>query len=210
MATLLNVDEDGRVTDMGIKSGRTASGNIGLEAFLMSKKLLLEIIEDSVARGEFDFTKEGIIKNIRRYKIYGFPFKGYMAKINSIQSYYRANMDLLNTEIWQELFSNAGPIYTKVKDEPPANYREQADVHNSMVANGCIIEGRVENSILFRGVRVHKGAYIKNSIIMQKSEIGANAVLENIICDKDVTISCNKRMIGDKNYVMVIEKGMVV
>ena len=210
MATLLTVGEDGRVTDMGIKSGRTSSGKIGLEAFIMSKRLLLQIIEDCVARGEFDFTKEGLIKNIHRYKIYGFPFQGYVAKINSIQAYYRANMDLLNPEVWRELFSKSGPIYTKVKDEAPANYREHADVRNSLVANGCVIEGRVENSILFRGVRVHKGAQIRNSIVMQKSEIGVNAVLDSIICDKDVKITDGKRLMGDKNYVMVIEKGMVV
>ena len=81
---------------MEVKSGRIAGGKIGLEAFIMSKELLLQIIEDCVARGEFDLTKEGIIKNIRRYKIHGFPFRGYMAKINSIQDYYRASMELLN------------------------------------------------------------------------------------------------------------------
>jgi len=80
----------------------------------------------------------------------------------------------------------------------------------TLVANGCVIEGRVENSVLFRGVRVHRGAQIRNSIVMQKSEIGVNAVLESIICDKDVKITDGKRLMGDKNYVMVIEKGMVV
>ena len=119
-------------------------------------------------------------------------------------------MDILQPETWFELFNNSGPIYTKVKDEAPANYREQAAVSNCMVANGCVIEGKVENSILFRGVKVHKGAQVKNSIIMQKCEIGANAVLENVICDKNVAVTDSKRLIGDKNYVMVIEKGMVI
>lgn len=210
LATIVSVAADGRVTDMKVKSGRITGGNIGLEVFIMSKQLFLQIIEECIARGEFDFAKEGIIKNRQRFKIYGFPVHGYIAKINSIQAYYRANMELLRTEIWQELFNKSGPIYTKVKDEAPANYRDQATVSNSLVANGCIIEGRVENSILFRGVRVHKGAHIKNCIIMQKGDIGTNAMLENIICDKDVRITDAKRLIGDKNYVMVIEKGMVV
>jgi glucose-1-phosphate adenylyltransferase len=210
MATIVKVAEDGRVVDMEVKSGRSTGGDVCMETFIMSKELLLKIIEDCVARGEFDFIKEGIIKNINRFKIYGYPFQGYMAKINSIQAYYRANMDLLNPEAWRELFTHSGPIYTKVKDEAPANYRETAAVSNSLVANGCIIEGRVENSVLFRGVNVHKGAHIKNCIIMQKGAIGANAVLENIICDKDVKITDGKRLLGDRNYVMVIEKGMVV
>jgi len=210
LATVVAVNSDGRVTDMGIKTGRIHGGKIGLEAFIMSKKLLLQITEDCVSRGEFDLAKEGIIKNLSRYKVYGFGFKGYMAKINSIQAYYQANMDLLNPGIWYELFNKSGPIYTKVKDEAAANYREDAAVSNSMVANGCVIEGQVVNSIVFRGVRVHRGAVIKNCIIMQNSEIGNNAVLENVICDKDVKITADKRLISDKNYIMVIEKGMVV
>ncbi|MBP2654047.1 MAG: glucose-phosphate adenylyltransferase, GlgD subunit [Firmicutes bacterium] len=210
MATVLKVDGENRVTDMEVKSDKAAGGNICMETFVIAKELLLQIIEDCVARGEFDFIKEGIIKNLHRYKIYGYRYDGYMAKINSIQAYYQANMSLLLPEVWTELFSKLGPIYTKVKDTPPANYREYARVQNSMIANGCIIDGTVENSILFRGVKVQKGAYIKNSIIMQKSEVGSGAMLENIICDKDVKITDGKRLVGDPNYVMVIEKGMVV
>jgi glucose-1-phosphate adenylyltransferase len=209
-ATLVSVGADGWVTDMEVKVGKIAGGTIGLEAFIMSKELLLQIIDDCIAIGEFDLTKEGIIKNIRRYKVRGFPFRGYMAKINSIPDYYQASMELLSQDVCRELFNESGPIYTKVKDEAPVNYREQAIVSNSMVANGCIIEGRVENSLLFRGVRVHKGAIIKNSIIMQQGTVGANATLENVICDKYVTISAGKRLLGDKNYVMVIEKRMVI
>lgn len=209
-ATTLTVAEDGRVTDMQVSTGRAAGGPICLETFIMSKYLLLNIIEDCIARGEYDFVKEGIIRHLGQYSIYGYPFHGYMAKINSVQGYFRATMDLLRPEVWQDLFLKSGPVYTKVKDEPPANYRDQAAVSNVLVANGCVIEGRVENSVLFRSVRVHRGAYVNNCIIMQKCEIGPNAVLENVICDKDVKISAAKRMIGDKNYVMVIEKGMMV
>jgi glucose-1-phosphate adenylyltransferase len=176
----------------------------------MRKDLLLQIIEVCIARGEYDFVKEGIVKRMDQYRVFGFPFTGYMAKINSVQAYFRANMDLLHPEIWQDLYLKSGPVYTKVKDEPPANYRDQVAVSNVLAANGCVIEGRVENSVLFRSVRVHRGAYVNNCIIMQKCEIGPNAVLENVICDKDVKISAAKRMIGDKNYVMVIEKGMMI
>jgi len=209
-ALVLSVAADGRVTDMKINSADTFGGQIGLEAFIMTKELLLRIIEECITRGEFDLIKEGIIKNMRRYRIYGYGFKGYIAKINSISSYYQANMDLLNPKIWHELFTESAPIYTKLKDEMPSNYRGQSVVNNSLIADGCIIEGRVENSILFRGVKIQKGARIRNSIIMQKSNIGINAVLENVICDKEVTITKNKRLNGDKNYVVVIEKGMVV
>lgn len=210
LATALTVADDGRVSDIHVATGRIASGLICLETFIMRKDLLLQIIEDCIARGEYDFVKEGIVKRMDQYRIYGFPFTGYMAKINSVQAYFRANMDLLQPEVWQDLYLKSGPVYTKVKDEPPANYRDQAAVGNVLVANGCVIEGRVENSVLFRSVKVHRGAYVNNCIIMQKCEIGPNAVLENVICDKDVRISGAKRLIGDRNYVMVIEKGMMV
>lgn len=210
LATVLTVADDGRVTDIHVATGRVAAGPVCLETYIMRKELLLQIIEVCIARGEYDFVKEGIVKRMDQYRVFGFPFTGYMAKINSVQSYFRANMDLLHPEIWQDLYVKSGPVYTKVKDEPPANYRDQAAVSNVLVANGCVIEGRVENSVLFRSVKVHRGAYVNNCIIMQKCEIGPNAVLENIICDKDVKISSGKRMIGDKNYVMVIEKGMMI
>jgi len=210
LATVLTVGEDGRVTDIHVATGRIASGSVCLETYIMRKDLLLQIIEVCIARGEYDFVKEGIVKRMDQYRVFGFPFTGYMAKINSVQAYFRANMDLLHPEIWQDLYLKSGPVYTKVKDEPPANYRDQVAVSNVLAANGCVIEGRVENSVLFRSVRVHRGAYVNNCIIMQKCEIGPNAVLENVICDKDVKISAAKRMIGDKNYVMVIEKGMMI
>ncbi len=210
LATVLTVAGDGHITDINVSTGRVAGGDISLETFIMRKALLLQIIEDCIARGEYDFVKEGIVRRLGRLRIFGFPFAGYAAKINTVPAYFQANMDLLRPEVWQDLFLKSGQVYTKVKDEPPANYRDQAAVSNVLVANGCVIEGRVENSLLFRSVKVHRGAYVNNCIIMQKGEIGPNAVLENIICDKDVKISAAKRLIGDKNYVMVIEKGMMV
>jgi glucose-1-phosphate adenylyltransferase len=209
-ATVPTLGEDGRVTDLHVTTGRIMGGPLCLETFILSKELLLNIIEDCVARGEYDFVKGGIIRHIDNYKVYGFPFTGYMAKINSVQAYYKASMDLLRPDVWQDLFLKSGPVYTKVKDEPPANYRDFVAASNVLVANGSVIEGRVENSVIFRSVRIHKGAYVNNCIIMQKCEIGPNAVLESVICDKDVRISNAKRLIGDKNYVMVIEKGMIV
>ncbi|HMM19334.1 MAG TPA: glucose-1-phosphate adenylyltransferase subunit GlgD [Selenomonadales bacterium] len=210
MATLLNLDEDGRVADMEIKPGQIAGGNIGMEMLIVAKTRLVEIIQDCVARGQFDFTKEGIIRNLRRYRIYAYPYSGYMARIDSVQSFYRANLDLLKPEIWESLFSQDEPIYTKVRDEAPAQYCEDAAVRNSLVANGCIIEGRVENSLLFRGVRIARGAVVRDSIIMQDSIIQSNATLDNVICDKEVCISSGKRLSGDANFVMVIDKRRVV
>jgi glucose-1-phosphate adenylyltransferase len=119
-------------------------------------------------------------------------------------------MDLLNPEVRDELFFKPSRIYTRVKDEVPARYTEDSSIQNCLVADGCVIEGEVENSILFRGVKIYKGAKVKNSIIMQDSEVLENALLENVILDKEVIIKRNKRLIGQQVYPMVIGKGVVI
>ena len=101
-------------------------------------------------------------------------------------------MDLLEPEIWEELFMGYNPIYTRVRDEAPVQYKKQAKVNNSLVANGCVIEGSVENSILFRGVKIGKGVQVKNSVIMQNCELQDDALVENVICDKNVVVSDGK------------------
>lgn len=203
--------QEGRVIDMEVNPGDAApDSDISMEMYIMSKSRLISLVEGCVSRGEMDFVKDGIIKNLARLKIMGYPHHQYVGKVNSIQSYYRHSMELLKPESRRQLFDINNPIYTKVKDEAPANYREDACVKNSLIANGCIIEGKVENSVIFRGVTVRKGAYIKDSIIMQKCNIGAGSVLDSVICDKDVTIGEGRSLKGERNYLLVIEKGMVI
>jgi glucose-1-phosphate adenylyltransferase len=119
-------------------------------------------------------------------------------------------MELLDPNVRFELFIKNGKIFTKVKDEPPAKYNEEATVKNSIVADGCIIEGMVEDSILFRGVKINKGAVIKNSIIMQNTEVCENAILNNCILDKNVIISSGKQLNGDRNWPLIVGKNVRV
>ena len=209
-ATVLEIGDHGRVIDMTEHDGTNELQNISMKIFIMERSIFIELVKECISRGDYDFIKHCIIKNINHYKIVGYQHQGYVARINSIQSYFKHSMEVLNPAIRQELFFKAGLIYTKVKDEPPARYMIDADVSNALIATGCYIEGRVENSILFRGVKVHKGAYIKNSIIMQKGEIGPGVVLENVICDKDVHITANKQLKGECNYPLIIKKGQVI
>jgi len=206
----LTINEAGRITKIVDYDGKEGSHKISLSMFIMEKKMLIELIKNCISQGDDDFARHCIIKNCERLKIYGYCHQGYVAPIVSLQSYFRHTMSLLNPEIWKELFFKSGLIYTKVKDEPPSKYTDQAEVVNSLVATGCHIEGKVENSILFRNVKVHKGAAIKNSIIMQQGEIGSKACLENIICDKDVHITAHKHLKGEENYPLVIKKGSVI
>ncbi|QDR83213.1 Glycogen biosynthesis protein GlgD [Sporomusa termitida] len=209
-ATLVETDSDGRVIDMEICPVNARSNKLSMEMYLIDRQLLVDLIDASMSRGGTNVARDCFIKNLASLRMYGYLFSGYLACINSVQSYFEHSRELLNPEVWQELFFANGSIHTKVKDEAPAKYQQDAIVQYSLVANGSVIAGKVENSILFRGVKVHKGARIVNSIIMQKGEIGPGAVLENVICDKDVKITAGKKLKGELNHPVVIGKGTVV
>ena len=119
-------------------------------------------------------------------------------------------MDLLDESIRTPLLYKPNPVYTKVKDEVPARYEAGAKVTNTLVADGCIIEGTVENSILFRGVRVGKGAVVKDCILMQGVEVQDGAQLSYVISDKDAFIKRDRRIVGQESYPIVIEKNAVI
>lgn len=127
-----------------------------------------------------------------------------------MKTFYKANNDMMNRDICHEVFSMNKPIYTKVRDVAPAKYGIDANVKGSLIADGCIIEGTVENSVLFRGVKVGKGAVIKNSIVMQSSVIEEKAAFINGIADKDVTITKNRTITGSAEYPVFITKGATV
>ena len=133
-----------------------------------------------------------------------------MAHVDSMSTYYRANMEILDPEVWQNLFMGEHPVYTKIKDGVPVQYKETAKVTNSLIANGCIVRGEVENSILFRGVKVGKDVKIRNSIIMQKCDIQDGALVENVICDKNVVITAEKWLKGAAEYPLVIKKNITI
>lgn len=208
--TVLETGADGRVTDMADRPGKTRSMKVSLGMYIILKDLFIDLLHQCAARGGRDFLKDSLIKNLAGLRVFGWPFAGYVAGIHSVQSYYRHSMDLLRPAVSQELFFQHGPVYTKVKDEAPVKYGAAAKVKNALLADGCVVEGTVENSVLFRGVRVGRGAYVKNSIIMDDTEIGDNAAAEDVICDKDVRITAGKRLKGVKNYPFIIAKGAVV
>jgi glucose-1-phosphate adenylyltransferase len=209
-AFLMEVDDNGCVLDMRSKATAKSVHKMSMETFIMKKELLVELIRDCIARGDYDFIKHCIIRNIPKLKVYGYKYQGYLARIHSLQSYFAHSMDLLKPAIWQELFFRDGFIYTKVKDEPPSKYFDSAETDNVLVSGGCHIAGAVKNSILSRGVTIHEGALVKDCIIMQKCEIGAGAILENVILDKDVHIAPGKKLKGEASYPFIIKKGMVI
>lgn len=206
----LNLDERGKVLSIGRNTGKSKSYNMSMEMYIMKKQLFLSIIQDSISTGDSEYLKQSIFKSIKNLNVNAYPFNGYVSCINSIENYYKTNMELLDIDISDELFHKRGVIYTKTKNEPPTKYADSSNIINSIVANGCIIEGNVENSIIGRGVKIGKGAVIKDSIIMRKSTVEKCVYLNNVILDKYVYITKGKVLSGDKKNPFVIKKNMTL
>ena len=179
-----------------------------LEMYLIKTSLLINLIETRNKTG-YSCMKDVVEDLYHSYAICHYQYHGYTAMVDSIQSYYSTNMELLNPEVWRKVFVKEQPILTKVKDEPPTRYLKGAEVKNSMVANGCLIRGKVENSIVSRGVKIGKGAVLKNCIIMQKCQIGENCYLDSVILDKDVKIEDGTVLTGTAQSPYVIPKSTV-
>ncbi len=205
---LLNANEEGRITEIKhtprVESGDKA--NIFVNLMVINRQFLLNIVEDAIAHGFTSFESDILIKQLSTLRIYQYDFKGYYAGIDSMSAYYKHNMELLEKDVRDELFGGRD-IYTKVRDSAPSKYGDEAIVRNSLISDGCIIEGVVENSILFRGVKVAKGAVVKNSVIMQDNYIGENTSLDCVITDKNVVISDRKTLSGCSTLPYFIQKG---
>ena len=204
--TVIKLDENHRVYDV-VKDHADEEGNVFLDIIVMRKDLLERIITENSARGKVSFTQEVLQGQKDNLRIFGYDFKGYIGDIKSIEAYYKCSMDLLNKEVRDQLFPAGRPIYTRVRDEVPVRYGIEAKAKNSMIADGCIIEGEVENSIIFRGVKVGKGAKVKNCVLMQGTIVGENANLDCVIADKNVIIRNSRTLTGCDTYPIVIGKG---
>lgn len=203
----LEIEADGRVKafTQGIAWEGSKQRNRFLDMMIIKRELLLQILQDYDTDEDTELI-EVIEENLAKLKVDSFQFKGYLGSIESIQSYFECSMDLLKAEVRRELFMGPNKILTKITDNPPSRYGSKAAVKNSLISSGCKIEGQVENSILFREVHIEPGAVIKNSIIMQKSYIGKDVILENVIADKFVRIKDQTVVKGKKNLPIVIEK----
>ena len=204
---IINSDDNHLINDVLISQTKAdKEENVSLNTFFIKRELLIELIRDAYEHNEMDFAKDIIQKKSVALKMYSYLFDGYVAVIDSISSYFLHSMELLCSEVRSELFNSNGKILTKVKSSVPTLYRDTAMVKNSLVADSCVISGTVENSILFRGVKVESGAVIKNSIVMQDSCIMKNAQLNYVIADKGVNIKEYRMMAGYETYPVVIAK----
>ena len=207
----ISKDADGRVTEIRvIQTPSPVPAEMCLNIYMLRKDLLVNLIVDSYERGYTDFEKHILQPKCGSLKIYAYPAEGYVGVIDDVKSYYAESMRVLDTDLRNDLFTRNGTIFTKVKDSVPTRYRSGAEVNNSLIADGCDINGKVVNSILFRGVTVEKGAVIENSIVMENGRIMENAHISYIIADKDVTVTAGKSIGGYETYPMVIVKNKTV
>ncbi|MCQ2609839.1 MAG: glucose-1-phosphate adenylyltransferase subunit GlgD, partial [Lachnospiraceae bacterium] len=161
-------------------------------------------------KGQSYFDILDILKeNVSHPNMMSYEFKGYVRSINDVPGYMAANLDLLNEKVIKELFMSDRRIKTKIQDSHPAKYLEGSDVKESMIATGCIIEGKIEKSIVFRDCRIEKGAKVKNCVIMANTQIGKNAIVENCIFDKYTRIEEGEKIIGTIKNPIIIENRKV-
>ncbi|MDL4839638.1 glucose-1-phosphate adenylyltransferase subunit GlgD [Aquibacillus rhizosphaerae] len=199
--TNIEMDDFQNIMDIDRKQSNMGS----LDIYMISKSKLIDLISTHAFKYRYiqDVIRHNMNKNI---KVKGFKYEGYVTKINTIKRYYDSSIDLLDPTKFKQLFKDNNEIYTKLKDEPPTTFHNTSSIKNSLIANGCIVEGHVENSILFRGVHVNKGAVIKNSIVMQKCMIGEYAQLDRMILDKEVNVLPNDRFLGTEKKPRVVPK----
>lgn len=208
---LLEINND-RVKDIHVYPAKQKSNYSYMHMFIIRRELLMDLADDAVAHGKHFISKDIFIPNLNRFKFCAFEHTGCTLKIDDVKSFYNANLAMLNKDVRDDIMGikTDMPIYTKVKDTIPTKYGSHAEVSSSVIADGCIIEGTVKNSILFRGVHIGKGASVENCVIMQNSQIMDNCLMENVIFDKDVILRSGKKLIGQDTYPMVIGKKTIV
>lgn len=205
-ATIFEFNDENRLSDVLVDPQIAGECNMWLDMMIMSKEFLKKIVFEAASRNQYSFTREILQGKRDEYKIMGYEHKEFFTRIDSVQNYYTANKMLLETEKRNALFKKTMPIYTKIGDNGPVKYGLESNIKNSLIADGCIIEGTVENSVLFRGVKVGKGTVVKNSVILQSTKIGENCSISSVITDKSVEISDDKVLTGSETYPLYIGK----
>lgn len=206
----LNIDKDKLVKNVGNNLNTFPSANICMDTFIMKRTDFIECIYSIASMGTYSYIEDYIINQLDNIQVGAYKYEGYLKCITSLKSYYEASKEFLTEDVSREIFKSDRKIFTKDKSQAPTMYGENAEVKGSFIATGCQIDGTVEDSTLFRKVKIGKGSTIRDSVIMQSCKIGENVVLENVILDKNVVISDNKELKGDKDYPMVIEKNETV
>ncbi len=209
--SVLKVDEDNRITDLADYCPEKGKEIISTNIMVISRTDLQSAVNEAIARGKKSFHKDIIAKNLKKKLIRAYPFHGWYSQVTSLEGYFDSSMKLLSAEVRRDLFEAPDRrIFTKIRNSAPTKYAEGACVKNSLLADGCVIEGTVENCILFRNVHIGKGTVVKNCILLQDTYVGANASLNCVITDKNVVIKDDRTLSGHQTKPFFIGKGETV
>ena len=204
-----DMDDEDRIDGIHINSQKSGVQNYGMNVYVMERELLIDTINTAFIGGGVYFERDILLPHLDDMKICGYEYTGYTSRILSLRGYFDENMKLLVDENLDALFSGHA-IYTKIRDDNPTRYIGDAKASNVMIADGCVIEGEVENSILFRGVKIGKGAKVKNCILMQDTVVEDGADLEYVITDKKVHVSEGKNLSGTDTFPVFVAKRQTV
>jgi glucose-1-phosphate adenylyltransferase len=202
----LRMNEECRIEDFEEKPIEAKSHTISCGIYVIRRRQLIELIEKSAEEGRFDFVKDILIRYRGLKRIYGYKISDYWRNIATVEDYYQTNMDFLKADIRDYFFKQYPDVYSKVDDLPPAKYNTGAKVKNSLIASGSIINGTVENSVVFKKSYIGNNCVIKNSIILNDVYIGDNTYIENCIVESRDTIRANSYHRGEDGIKIVIEK----
>ena len=201
--------DDGRVRRIFMNSEMCGKQNLSMNIYIMDREALIDKIYAAFVRGYSYFERDILAPRLEKYNIRGYKYDGYYARICGLKSYFDENMKLLDDENLDALFTG-GQIYTKIRDDNPTRYINGCKTKNNLVADGCVIEGDVENCVLFRGVKIAKGAKIRNSVLMQDTVVNAGARLDYVVTDKNVTIEVGQELKGTDTQPFYVAKGHTV
>ena len=201
--------DDGRVRRIFMNSEMCGKQNLAMNIYIMDREALIDKIHAAFVRGSSCFERDILAPRLEKYNIRGYKYDGYYARICGLKSYFDENMKLLDDENLDALFTG-GQIYTKIRDDNPTRYINGCKTKNNLVADGCVIEGDVENCVLFRGVKIAKGAKIRNSVLMQDTVVKAGGRLDYVVTDKNVTIEVGQELKGTDTQPFYVAKGHTV
>lgn len=205
----LKLDENGEVEDMVVDYAAPADYLDSMDIYVTTKKFLVKQVEFLVAHNWYHMDRDLILGGWmhKQVTVNTYVHEGLAMFNENVEDYFANSLSLIRKEVRQDLFGGAHPVYTKVRDRVPSYYCEGCDIQNTVVADGCILEGTVKNSVLFRQVTVGAGAVVENAIIMNETVIGEGAELKNVILDKNVTVSPGAKLIGTEKNPIVIKRG---
>ena len=208
----LKLDANGEPSDIVVDYVAGEDYVASMDIFVLSKKWLIKSVKEMIARDKFHMDRDLVMGGWRRgvVTVNAYPFEGVAMFNESVEEYFYNSLALIKKDIRHDIFHGNHPVYTKVRDRVPTYYGEDCEVENCLVADGCILEGEVEDSVLFRQVTICEGAEVENCIIMNDTVVGKGAKLKYVILDKNVTVTPGAKLYGTKKSPIIIKRGETV